>query len=229
MSKLPAERNPIDWSLIKRTLQPGAQVDVQFHDSQPPLPYEVVMVLDVPIVICRSMQTIELLEFEEGATPLVFIPGIRDFFSLVVAIKGVGEDGKYLALSPESNIQFLRRRRMIRLKTPENIGYRVQFEGKSSIYKGIAVQDISRGGIGLLVYAASPIQEGSQAKIEISLARSSEQISALCAVTHCEPHGGLPRMYRIGLQFTLISPRDKQLVAMYIDQLLKSEDAKQRI
>jgi len=204
-------------------------VDVQFDESQPPLPYEVLMVLDVPIVVCRSMETTEPLEFEEGATPFVFIPGTRDFFSLRVTVKGAGEDGKYLALSPVSNAQFLRRRRMIRLKTPENIGYRVQFEGKSSIYKGIAVQDISRGGIGLLVYAASPIQEGSQAKIEISLSRGSEQISALGAVTHCEPHGNLPRMYRVGLQFTLISPRDKQLVAMYIDQLLKSEATKQHI
>ncbi len=220
MDNSPARSSSIDWPVIKRMLQSGTQIDVQFNETEQPISYAVVMTLESPMVFCLAIDKVDPSAIEKNASPMVFIPTVRDLCSLRMAIKGWAEGGRYLALSPLENVVFLRHRRSIRIKTPENISYRVQFEGRSNIYKGIAVQDISRGGLGLLVYAASPIQEDIQARLEITLPRSNKQISAIGSVSHCIPHGNLPRMYRIGIQFTRISPHDKQTIAMYIDQHL---------
>lgn len=226
MNSSPSRNGSIDWPVIKRMLQSGTQIGVQFNETEQPISYVVVMALELPIVFCCAIGKVDPPGLEENPRPVVFIPTVRDLCSLRVTIKEWAEGGKYLALSPVENVAFLRRRRLIRIKAPENISYRVQFKGRSNIYKGIAVQDISRGGIGLLVYAASPIQEGIQAGVEIVLPRSNNQVSALGAVSYCVPYGGLPRMYRIGIQFTKVSPHDKQVIAMYIDQHL---DGPQRV
>ncbi|MCL6473112.1 MAG: PilZ domain-containing protein [Firmicutes bacterium] len=220
MDNLSATTSLVDWSSIKKMLEPGTQIDVQFGDSELPIAYAVIMALDSPIIFCRSIGAVDLSDIEQGATPTVFIPTARDLCSLRMIVRQLAENGVYLALSPAENASFLRRRRSIRIKTPENIGYRVQFDGRSNIYKGVAVQDISLGGIGLLVYAASPIDEGSQAKVEITLPRTEEQVSVIGVISHCISYGNLPRMYRVGIQFTRVSPRDKQIIAVYIDQYL---------
>ncbi|NCO65153.1 PilZ domain-containing protein [Candidatus Aquicultor secundus] len=223
MGKSPNDAKLIDWPYIKKLLQPGTQVDVQFSDADEPLPYTVVMTLDTPLIFCRAIEDVRLPFVEEGATPMMFIPATRDLCSLRVVIKQQADNCAYLALSPIASAQILKRRRAIRIKSADDISYRVRFEGKSNIYKGIAVQDIGRGGVGLLVYAASPIQEGMQAEIEIVLPQASEKACATGSVSYCIQHGNLARMYRIGIRFTTISPRDKQMIAMYIDSSLKAE------
>lgn len=230
MGKSSNDNKLIDWPYIKKLLQPGVQVDVQFSDADAPLPYTVVMTLDTPLIFCRAVEDVELSFIEEGATPMMFIPASRDLCSLRVVVKQHAENGVYLALSPIASAQLLKRRRAIRIKSSEDISYRVRFEGKSNIYKGIAVQDIGRGGVGLLVYAACPIQEGIQATVEIVLPQANEKVSAVGLVSHCTPYGNLPRMYRIGIRFTTVSPQDKQAIAVYIDSTLKtgkSRDASQ--
>ena len=226
MMNLPVEGNPVDWSAIRNILQPGMQIDVQFADAEAPINYTVVMVLDSQIIFCRLVDEERLPEVEGGETPMVFIPTLRDFYSARMLVEKSAENGRYIALSPSTNAQFLRRRRTIRIKAPENISYRIQFDGKSSIYKGIAVQDVGRGGIGLLVYAASPIQEGLRTQVEITIPKSNEQVAAVGKVSHCIPYGTQPRIFRIGIQFTTISPRDKQAISMYIDHHLARQRKK---
>ncbi len=223
MGQLSNDTKLIDWPYIKKLLQPGTQVDVQFSDADEPSSYTVVMTLDTPLIFCRANEEVRLSYIEEGATPMMFIPATRDLCSLRVVVKQQAGDCAYIALSPIARAQILKRRRAIRIKSAEDISYRVRFEGKSNIYKGIAVQDIGRGGVGLLVYAASPVAEGMQAEVEISLPQASEKVSATGSVSYCIPHGNLPRMYRIGIQFTAISPQDKQTIAMYIDSSLMAE------
>lgn len=229
MISLMSEGNLIDWPAIRMILKPGIQIDVQLNEIEPPLPYVVLMSLDIPIFFCRLVEGVEPPEFEIAESQMVFVPGIRDFCSLKVVIKDHAERGKYLALAPMANAEFLRRRRSIRVKTWEDISYRVQFEGKSNIYKGVAVEDIGRGGIGLLVYAAGPVQEGVEAKIRVNLPGVREQVLAGGIVSHCIAQENLPRMYRIGIRFTKISPRDQQTIAVYIDQARKVENTKQRV
>jgi len=225
---LPVEGKIVDWPAIRMLLKPGTQIDVQLSEVEMPLPYIVLMALDIPLIFCRLDDSVILPEFEFAESQMVFIPTARDLCSLRVAIKEWAEGGRYLALAPVGNAEFLRRRRSIRIKTWEDINYRVQFEGKSNIYKGVAVEDIGRGGIGLLVYAAGPVHEGVHTKVRINLPGISDQVSAIGVVSHCLAQENLPRMYRVGIRFTRISPRDQQAIAMYIDQARKTEKSKPR-
>lgn len=223
---LPIGDNLVDWPAIRALLKQGTLIDIQVSEVEPPLPYIVLMTLDAPVFFCRLAEDANLPEYEPAESQVVFIPTARDFCSLRVFIKGWSEQGGYIALAPAANAEFLRQRRSVRIKASEDINYRVQFEGKSSIYKGVSVEDIGRGGIGLLVYAASSIPEGVQATVKISIPRANGQVLATGVVSYCIEHGNAPRMYRIGIKFTKISPRDQQTIAMYIDQARKLEKHK---
>ncbi|MDI6716152.1 MAG: PilZ domain-containing protein [Actinomycetota bacterium] len=229
MGKKGKEENLIDWLSLKRVLKPGTQMDIQFDESDSPVPYVVLMTFDTPLVVCRIADGVKAPKVEEGSSPMIYMPASRDFCSFKAIVKQCAEGGAYLAISPETSAEFLRRRRSIRVKAPAGIAYRVQFEGKSNIYKGVSVQDISRGGIGLLVYAAGLIAEGTKVKIVIELPQLGERVSASGVVSHCVPYGSIPRMYRIGIRFTMISPRDKQTIAMFIDQHEKNVKSVSRL
>jgi c-di-GMP-binding flagellar brake protein YcgR len=211
----------IAWVDIKRILHPGTHIDVQLGEADLPLPYTVVMVLDEPLVFCRATGVIDTLQ-QSPTSAMVFIPTARDLCLFKATIKKATDGGAYIALEPTSKAEFLRHRRSIRVKTKDDINYRVQFAGKSNIYKGIAVQDLGRGGIGLVVYAAGPIVERSRAEVRITLPGIPNNILAHGIVSHCIPFNDLPRTYRVGIQFTKISPTDQQLIALYIEQAYKA-------
>lgn len=215
---LPLEIEKVDWQAIRAILKPGMKIDVQFNEFDAPIAYAVVMALDIPVFFCRRTEPNSVIGFELSESPMVFVPTTRDLCSLRVVVKEAALNGEYLALMPAENAKFLRRRRSIRIRTWENISYRVQFDGKSNIYKGVAVEDIGRGGVGLLVYAAGPVEEGAPAKIKINLPGETDQVSATGVVTHCVTQENAPRMYRVGIKFTTISPRDQQTIAMYMQQ-----------
>lgn len=221
MEKLARTGNSIDWPSIKRIVQSGVSVDIQLNEVEMPVQYNVLMVLDEPIIFVQSREQISLPDIKYGSTVMVFVPTARDLCLFKARVEQMAEDGTYLALTPTTNAEFLRHRRSVRVKTRDDLSYRIQFAGKSSIYKGIAVQDIGRGGIGLIVYAAGPIPEKVQTEVRIVFPGTTGSVVAQGAVSHCVPYGGLPRTYRVGIKFTMISPTDQQIIAMYIDRALK--------
>jgi hypothetical protein len=223
---LPLEIERIDWPAIRATLKPGTKIDVQFNRFDAPVAYVVVMALDMPVFFCRRLEADVVGEHEVSESPMVYIPTTRDLCSLKVVVKESVLGAEYLALMPAENARFLRRRRSIRIRTWENINYRVQFDGKSNIYKGVAVEDLGRGGIGLLVYAAGPVETGASAQIKIDLPGVSEQLAASGEVTHCIAQEQMPRMYRVGIKFASISPRDQQTIAMYMERLRLKDKSK---
>lgn len=222
MSNRLSKNNSITWADIKRVLQPGMLIDVQFHEADMPLQYHVLMLLEEALIFCRSAEEVGLSALDGAVSAMVFIPTARDLCVFKVSIKQMAENGMYLALTPTTTPEFLRHRRSVRVKTHDDISYRVQFDGKSNIYKGIAVQDIGRGGIGLVVYAAGPIPEKSHAEVKVSFPKLNEQVSAQGVVSHCIPYGSMPRTYRVGIQFTKISPSHQQAIAMYIESAAKA-------
>ena len=223
---LPLEIEKIDWPAIRATLKSGTKIDVQFNQFDAPVAYVIVMALDIPVFFCRRVEANVTPKLELSENPMVYIPTTRDLCSLRVVVKESVLGAEYLALTPAENAKFLRRRRSVRIRTWENISYRVQFDGKSNIYKGVAVEDLGRGGIGLLVYAAGPVEQGVSAQIKINLPGESEQLAASGEVTHCIAQDNMPRMYRVGIKFVTISPRDQQTIAMYMEQTRLKDKSK---
>lgn len=217
-----AKNNLIHWPVTRKILSPGTQIDVQLNDSVMPLSYTVLMTLSHPLIFCRSVEDVIMSMVEDDTIVTVFAPIARGLCSLKMVVRHYAEEGRYLALSPTTQARVLKHRKSVRVVSPEDVSYRVQFGGKINIYRGITPIDLSDCGIGMLVYAANPMPQGSHAKIEIGLPEVKNLILTEGMVAHCTPCEDRTKLYRVGIKFTSIDPDDKKTIAAYVeDQLSK--------
>lgn len=124
----------------------------------------------------------------------------------------------YITIIPISEPVLLRERNYFRLKTDDNISYRIQFDCTGNIYKGASIEDIGEGGIGVLVHAASGIVRGTGVKLSIELPQHNDAITIMGKVAHCSKSHRDARAYKIGIRFHNVKPQNMKAITDFIEQ-----------
>jgi len=188
----------------------------QLEENEKPLYFQVVMNFDDKTFVCRTVNKSKITRYVTMKEVTILCPVRNGVCSIRARIIRQSLDGDYIAIVPISKPAVMQQRRSFRLKTGEDISYRIQFDSRGNIYKGAAIEDISDGGLGVLVHAANEIESGIKVKITIELSKHDEPIVIVGEVANCKKDNKFARAYRIGIKFTQIKEQDLHNIVTFI-------------
>ncbi|MDP2210110.1 MAG: PilZ domain-containing protein [Candidatus Aquicultor sp.] len=200
----------------KDLLLETANFSFQLQENENPLYFQVVMSLDDKTFVCRAANKSKITRYVTKKEVTILCPVRNGVCSMRARITRQTLDGDYIAITPIAKPAVMQQRRSFRLRTSEDIGYRIQFDSRGNIYKGAAIEDISDGGLGVLVHAAGEIESGTKVKITIELNKHDEPIVVLGEVANCKKHNKFARAYRVGIRFTHVKEQDLHNIVAFI-------------
>lgn len=193
----------------------GITFNFQLEGSDSTHYFRVVLMLDNDTLLCQAANRTKLTTDMTGISINTQFPTDDGSCAVKVRVLKQSSDGMFIAIAPIDKPAFRQQRRSFRLKPDENISFRIQFEGIGNIYRGITIEDISEGGLGVLLRTSREIENGTQVKLFIELPKH-DLVTILGKVTNSSRYEKSPRIFRIGIRFTGINRKDLDVIAEYI-------------
>jgi len=192
----------------------GITFNFQLVESSSTHYFRVVMMLDDTFV-CQAANRTSLTTDITGKSIDTNFPTEEGSCTVKIRVLRQSSDGRFIAITPINKPALRQQRQSLRLKPDENINFRIQFEGIGNIYRGITIEDISEGGLGVLVRTSREIEDGTQVKLFIELPKH-DLITILGEVANSSRYEKSSRMFRIGIRFTGIDRKNLNVITDYI-------------
>ncbi|MCL6473316.1 MAG: PilZ domain-containing protein [Firmicutes bacterium] len=202
---------------LEEFLAKDAPFDLRLDGKEDALGFLVSAVLGRDLFVGKLASGKHLPERITGRLAIATFAGENALCLVRVSIKGQSSNGTNVTIQIDGEPTYKQQRRHQRLKTDDTIIFRIQFDSNGNIYRGIKIEDISEGGLGVLIHTAGEIEKGTRARILIELAKR-EPIIILGEVTNCSKPGKSSRVYRIGIRFIDVKKEDLLYIANYVNR-----------
>jgi len=209
----------------------GITFNFRLEGNGPTHYFRVVMMLDDDTLMCQASNRTKLTTDIAGKSINSQFPTEEGSCAVKIRVLKQSSDGMFIAVAPIDKPAFRQQRQSFRLKPEENINFRIQFEGIGNIYRGVTIEDISKGGLGVLVRTSREIENGTKVRLFIELPKH-DLITILGEVANSSRLDKSPRMFRIGIRFTGIDGKNLDTIADYIRahaNLSKLRSAKENV
>lgn len=193
----------------------GADFHFQLEGSGKLHYFSIVLVQERNTFIACAHGLTQPTSFIVGEELVAEFPTEEGACSVKIRITGQSENSSYISFAQVDRLTFEQKRETPRLRPDESVGFRIQFESIGNIYRGVTIEDISAGGIGVLVRSSREVEKGTRARLFIELPRH-DLITIYGEVMNCARSESSPRLYRIGLRFIKANPIDLKLISEYV-------------
>lgn len=217
---LAKQMDTIDNGWIEEFLVEGASFYVQLEELGRSLCFTISMEIE-NVFICRlkkNQLAVNLADLAGREINVVFAEDINAALVKLNVLKH-STSGDLIAVVPVGEPEQLQTRQHPRIKPDGSICFRLQVNATGNIYRGAFVEDISQGGIGVIVYTSGEIRRGTAINLIMELSKG-ESLSVAGKVMNCSQYDKLNRTYRVGILYTDSNLPNLQKIAAFVQQQL---------